>query len=126
MKSHPRWVLDGTALELARWQRHALAERHAIAAEALQGQQWRGHPSALHLWLPLTSGWTTASFVSYARQLKVAVAPDDPFLTPKTPQQNAVRISLGSVQDLKRFKQAMELVSGMLSRPPEGVAPFTY
>ena len=86
----------------------------------------RGHPSALHLWLPLSSGWTTDSFVSYARQLKVAVAPDAPFLTPKTPPQNAVRISLGSVQDLTRFKQAMELIGGMLSQPPDGVAPLTY
>ncbi|NVO58207.1 PLP-dependent aminotransferase family protein [Rhodobacteraceae bacterium B1Z28] len=121
-----RWVQDGTALELAGWQRRALAERYEIATKTLQGQEWRGHPSALHLWLPLKSGWTTASFVSYARQLKVAVAPDAPFLTPKTPPQNAVRISLGSVQDLTRFKQAMELVGGMLSRPPEGVALLNY
>ncbi|EBA18268.1 transcriptional regulator, GntR family protein [Roseobacter sp. SK209-2-6] len=121
-----RWVQDGTALELAHWQRHALAERYEIALQALQGRQWRGHPSGLHLWLPLDSGWTTASFVSYARELKVAVAPDAPFLTPKTPPQNAVRISLGSVQDIGRFKQAMELLGGMLNRPPEGVAPFAY
>jgi DNA-binding transcriptional MocR family regulator len=103
-----------------------LAERYEIASQALQGHQWRGHPSALHLWLPLESGWTTSSFVAYARQLKVAVAPDAPFLTPKTPPPNAVRISLGSVQDLSRFKQAMELVGGMLSRPPEGVAPLAF
>lgn len=121
-----RWVLDGTALELALWQRRALAERYEIASQALQGHQWRGHPSALHLWLPLESGWTTSSFVAYARQLKVAVAPDAPFLTSKTPPPNAVRISLGSVQDLSRFKQAMELVGGMLSRPPEGVAPLAF
>lgn len=121
-----RWVQDGTALELAQWQRRALAERYAIADDVLQGWRWQGHPSALHLWLPLTEGWTTASFVSYARELKVAVAPDAPFLTPKTPPQNAVRVSLGSVQDQDRFRQALELIAGMLRRPPEGVAPFTY
>ncbi|KIC21416.1 MocR-like ectoine utilization transcription factor EhuR [Leisingera sp. ANG-Vp] len=121
-----RWVLDGTAAELAQWQRRALAERYGIAADVLQGNPWRGHPSALHLWLPLTEGWSTASFVSYARELKVAVAPDAPFLTPKTPTQNAVRVSLGSIQDPDRFRQALELIAGMLSRPPEGVAPFTY
>ncbi|MES0828384.1 PLP-dependent aminotransferase family protein [Ruegeria sp. SCP11] len=121
-----RWVHDGTALELARWQRRALAERYEIATKALRGQKFRGHPSALHLWLPLKSGWTTGNFVSYARQLKVAVAPDAPFLTSKTPPQNAVRISLGSVQNLTRFKQAMELVGGMLSRPPDGVMPLTF
>ncbi|WP_264212031.1 PLP-dependent aminotransferase family protein [Leisingera thetidis] len=121
-----RWVQDGTALELAQWQRHALAERYAIATEVLQDWRWQGHPSALHLWLPLTEGWTTGSFVSYAQELKVAVAPDAPFLTPKTPPQNAVRLSLGSIQDQERFRQALNLIAGMLNHPPEGVAPFTY
>ncbi len=121
-----RWVQDGTALELAQWQRSALAERHGIAAEVLKDWHWQGHPSALHLWLPLPKGWSTSSFVSYARELKVAVAPDAPFLPPKTPPQNAVRLSLGSVQDLGRFRQALELIAGMLGGPPEGVAPFTY
>lgn len=121
-----RWVLDGTAMELVHWQRRALAERYEIATQALQGYQWRGHPSALHLWLPLTSGWTTSSFSSYARQLKVFLAPDAPFLTPKTAPQNAVRVSIGSVQDLDRFRQAMDLVAGMLSRPPDGVTSVTY
>ena len=30
-----RWVADGTAMELVRWQREALRRRHAIAAEVL-------------------------------------------------------------------------------------------
>lgn len=121
-----RWVLDGTAEELAVWQRHALAERYHMALEKLQQWRWLGHPSALHIWLPLTDGWSTGSFVSYARELKVSVAPDAPFLTPNTPPQNAVRVSLGSIQDMGRFHQALDLLAGMLSHPPEGVAPFTY
>ncbi|MBY6141237.1 PLP-dependent aminotransferase family protein [Leisingera daeponensis] len=121
-----RWVRDGTALELARWQRRALAERHAIAAEVLQGWNWQGHPAALHLWLPLEGGWTSSGFVSYARELNVAVAPDTPFLTPRTLPQNAVRISLGSIQDPLRFRQALELLAGMLRQPPEGVSALAF
>lgn len=121
-----RWVRDGTALELARWQRRALAERHAIAAEVLQGWDWQGHPAALHLWLPLQGGWTSEGFAAYARQLKVAVAPDAPFLAPRVPPQNAVRVSLGSVQDPARFRQALELLAGMLRQPPEGAAALAF
>jgi len=121
-----RWVLDGTAAELALWQQQTLIERFEIVTKELQGWQWRGHPSAPHMWLPLTEGWTTGSFISYARQLHVAVAPDTPFLAPKTPPQNAVRLSLGSIQDPDRFQQAMNLIAGMLSRPPEGVTQLVY
>ncbi len=71
-------------------------------------------------------GWSTGSFVSYARELKVAVAPDPPFLTPKTPPPNAVRLSLGSIQDLDRFTQVLELIAGMLGRLPEGISPLMY
>lgn len=121
-----RWVREGTALELARWQRRTLAERHEIASTVLKGQKWRGHPAALHLWLTLPTGWTTDSFVSYCRQMKVAIAPEGPFLAPKIPQQNAVRIAVASVQDPSGFRQALELVAGMLSRPPEALSSLTF
>ncbi|MCB4456782.1 MocR-like ectoine utilization transcription factor EhuR [Leisingera sp. McT4-56] len=121
-----RWVRDGTALELARWQRRVLAERHAIAAEVLQGWNWQGHPAALHLWLALPGGWTSEGFAAYARQLNVAVAPDTPFLAPRVLPQNAVRISLGSVQDPVRFRQGLELLAGMLRQPPEAAAALAF
>ena len=121
-----RWVLDGTAMELALWQRQALAERHTIATEILHEWHWQGHPSALHLWLPLTGGWSSSGFASYASELKVSVAPSTPFLTPKAPAQNAIRLSLGSIQDPARFRQALELIVGMLRHPPEGAAPYSY
>lgn len=121
-----RWVLDGTALELAAWQQAELTKRYEIATQALQGMTWSGHASGLHIWLTLPAGWTTNSFVAYARALKIAVAPDTPFLTPKTPSRAAVRISLGSIQDLGRFKQAFELLAGILSHPHEALSPLPY
>jgi DNA-binding transcriptional MocR family regulator len=121
-----RWVLDGTALELAMWQRVELCRRFQIVEQALQGMQWSGRRSGLHIWLTLPEGWTTSSFVAYARELKIAVAPDTPFLTPKTPSQNAVRISLGSIQDIEHFKRAMSLLAGMLTRPNEVLPQFAY
>lgn len=121
-----RWVLDGTALELAMWQRSELEKRYDIAKQALQHMQWNGSPSGLHIWLKLPTGWTTSSFVAHARELKIALAPDTPFLTSKTPSPNAVRVSLGSIQDLERFKQAMELLAGILNRPYEALPQLAF
>ena len=120
-----RWVHDGTALHLARWQGKVLRERFDIASQILPEKSWRGHPAALHLWLNLPLGWTTQSFVAYAKELNVSIAPDTPFLTPKTQSTNAVRISLASVQELEGFKQALELLSAMLGHPPEGMVSFS-
>lgn len=121
-----RWILDGTAQELALWQREELQKRYEFAKGILQGFNWSGHPSALHLWLTLPDGWKTSDFVAHARQLKIAVAPENPFLTPKTPEQNAVRISLGSIQDSEQFSHAMRLIVGLLNRPQEPLPQFTF
>jgi DNA-binding transcriptional MocR family regulator len=121
-----RWVLDGTAHELAMSQRAELQKRYEVAQDILQGFDWSGHPSALHLWLNLPDGWKTSDFVAHARQLKVAVAPENPFLTPKTLPQNAVRISLGSIQNPEQFSHAMRLIVGLLKRPQEPIPQFTF
>lgn len=121
-----RWVLDGTALELAMWQQAELGHRFEIARQALQNMQWTGSPSGLHIWLTLPKGWTTASFVAHARELKIAVAPDTPFLTSKTPSPNAIRISLGSIQDMAQFKQGMDLLAGILNRPYEALPQLAF
>ncbi|WP_264214615.1 PLP-dependent aminotransferase family protein [Leisingera thetidis] len=116
-----RWVADGTALELAAWQRDALRARHRIACTALRGTPWTGHPSALHLWLPLPEGWQAGSFFQYARQLKITVAPDTPFLAPRTRPPGGVRISLGAIPDETRLRKGLELVSAMLTQTPESL-----
>lgn len=121
-----RWVLDGTAHELALWQRGELMKRFEIAQMALSGLDISGHASGLHIWLRLPAEWTTSRFVAYARELKISVAPDTPFLSPKTLSQNAVRISLGSIQDLEQFKQALALLAGVLKRPYEALPQLAY
>ncbi|WP_435660843.1 PLP-dependent aminotransferase family protein [Leisingera caerulea] len=113
-----RWVTDGTMLELTGWQRHALNRRHRIASRVFRGVSWRGHPSALHLWLPLPDGWSSGSFSQYARQLQIAVAPDTPFLASGTCPPGAVRVSLGAVQDESHFRKGLELLAALLRMEP--------
>lgn len=114
-----RWVMDGTALELAGWQRKALKGRHRIAREVLQGVSWTGHPSALHLWLPLPEGWSSAGFSQYARQLQIAVMPDMPFLPPGTSSPGALRISLGTILDEDHYRKGLAMIAALLDLKPD-------
>lgn len=119
-----RWVEDGTAMALAAWQRTEISKRFEIARQELAGFSWRGHPAGLHLWLQLPSGWDSNSFVAHARELNVAVSPESPFLSPKAEPTNAVRVSMGSIREPERFRQALRLLAGLLQRPREPLPQF--
>jgi DNA-binding transcriptional MocR family regulator len=121
-----RWVEDGTAQAMADWQRVEIGKRYSIASQELSRFNWKGHPSGLHLWLQLPSDWDSSSFSSHARQLNVAVSPESPFLAPRSSPRNAVRVSLGSIRDTERFRQALRLLASLLSRPREPLPQFAY
>ncbi|WP_282022051.1 PLP-dependent aminotransferase family protein [Ruegeria faecimaris] len=121
-----RWVEDGTAQALADWQRAEIVKRYHIATQELAGFKWTGHPASLHLWLQLPPDWDSNSFVAHARELNVAVSPESPFLSPKATATNAVRISVGSIREIERFRQALKLLAGLLLRPREPLPQFAY
>lgn len=118
-----RWIMDGTADQLVRWQQDALSERYKIVEEEMGGLNWRGHPNSLHFWLDLPAGWDTATYVNHARSLGIAVAPTQPFLTPNSPVTNAVRIAVAGTRDQKRFRRGLSAIRNLLRRPPE---PITH
>ncbi|AHD02058.1 PLP-dependent aminotransferase family protein [Leisingera methylohalidivorans] len=121
-----RWVLDGTALELAGWQQNALKGRHRIACRVLHGVPWTGHPSAMHLWLPLPEGWSAAGFSQYARQMQIAVMPDMPFLAPGICSADGLRISLGAVQGEGRFRKGLEHIAALLKLQPHSLPHLAF
>ncbi|WP_278921914.1 MULTISPECIES: PLP-dependent aminotransferase family protein [Pseudophaeobacter] len=121
-----RWVEDGTAQALADWQRVEIGKRYHIATQELAGFSWTGHPASLHLWLHLPPDWDSNSFVAHARELNVAVSPESPFLPPQALPTNAVRIALGSIRETDRFRQALRLLSGLLTRPREPLPQLAY
>lgn len=121
-----RWVEDGTAKSLADWQRVEIGKRYQIATQELAGFKWTGHPASLHLWLRLPPDWDSSSFVAHARELNVVVSPESPFLSPNASPENAVRISLGSIRETERFRQALRLLTGLLLRPREPLPQFAY
>jgi DNA-binding transcriptional MocR family regulator len=121
-----RWIADGTAEELLRWQRAALAHRNALARSLLPEGAAHGLPHGLHLWMPMPGEWSEADFVAHARQMGVALAAGSAFATagPRRsgaaapPHPQGVRISLGggSEDDLAR---ALRIVARLSRSHPE-------
>ena len=115
-----KWVADGTAMELVRWQRAALARRQAIVAEVLERASFLTHRYALHLWLPLPGNRTEEGFVAQARLQGVAIAPGASFRTSEAPWQPAVRISLGSTTE-GELRAGLGIIARLLLGDPEHV-----
>ena len=113
-----RWVVDGTAMELVRWQRGALLRRHDIVAEMLKGLTYLAHRSGLHVWLPLPDDRTEEGFVAQARLQGVAIAPGVSFRTGQMPWHPAVRISLGSTTE-GELRIGLGTVARLLQGDPE-------
>jgi DNA-binding transcriptional MocR family regulator len=113
-----KWVSDGTALELVRWQRDALRRRLAIAAEALAGVAFRAQRDGMHLWLELPQDRSEEGFVAQARLQGVAIAPGTSFRIAETPWRPAVRISLGSTTE-GELRAGLGVVTKLLLGDPE-------
>ncbi|PTW59773.1 GntR family transcriptional regulator [Breoghania corrubedonensis] len=117
-----KWVNDGTALELVRWQRAALAKRHAIAAQMLAGIPYTSHPQALHLWMELKEARTEEGFVAQARLLGVAIAPGSAFCVSREAWAPSVRISIGSTTEAE-LRIGLGAVAKLLHGEQEVVLP---
>jgi DNA-binding transcriptional MocR family regulator len=115
-----KWVSDGTAMELVNWQRRALSERHAIAAEALAGLDYSCHAQSLHVWLPLDDNRREEAFVSQARLRGVAIAPGSSFRTSGEPWHPAVRISLGSTTEAE-LRTGLGIIASLNVADPEAL-----
>jgi DNA-binding transcriptional MocR family regulator len=115
------WIKDGTIDRLIAWQRAALAERHAVAAEMLQGIPFRSHPQSLHLWLELPPGWSEDDFVTQAHARGVAVASSRAFRLDD--QKGGIRVAVGS-PDVESLRKGLGVISDILRASAEPMLPM--
>jgi len=113
-----RWVRDGTAWDLLLWQRQALHERYAMACDIIGADRLRGHPEALHLWLPLPESWSEDAFVSHARLRDVAVAPGAAFALEPRVRPGAIRICIGAPTPAE-LADGLRAIARLLDSAPE-------
>lgn len=114
-----RLIEDGSALQLLRWQRGALARRNTLARQVLEGLGLHGGRHGLHVWLPLPAGWDEAGFVNSARLRGVALAPGSAFETDLSRRRlQGVRICLGAPEE-PALREGLNLIARLARNAPE-------
>jgi DNA-binding transcriptional MocR family regulator len=112
-----QWICDGTADELVAFVRMESQARQAIAAAALEGQDYSAHPHGFHVWLKLSDGCSRIAFASSLRESGVGVVTSDAFTVHGRPIE-AVRICLGGTTERTQIHRAFEIVAVALSQAP--------
>jgi DNA-binding transcriptional MocR family regulator len=114
-----RWIEDGTADDLLRWQRGAIARRNRLAARLLEAVPHRGSDHGLHLWMPLEGLWSEDAFVAHARHQGVAVAAGSAFaIGTDTAPPRGVRVCLGSGGE-DALERGLTILSRLSRNKPE-------
>jgi DNA-binding transcriptional MocR family regulator len=112
-----QWILDGSADGLLEGVRKEARLRHRMARDILAGR-YSGAGDGLHVWLELPAYWTSAQLAHAADGEGIAVTPAEVFATGDR-SLNAIRISLGSIQDRGRLRAGLQRLSHLLAGRPE-------
>jgi DNA-binding transcriptional MocR family regulator len=115
-----QWILDGSAAALMEGVRKEARLRHRMARDILAGR-YSGAGDGLHVWLELPAYWNSSQLARAADSEGIAVTPAEAFATGSV-AVNAIRISLGSIQDRGRLQAGLQRLSDLLARRPE---PFS-
>ena len=115
-----QWILDGSADGLLEGVRNEARLRHRMARDMLAGR-YGGAGDGLHVWLELPAYWNSAQLARAAAGEGIAVTPAEAFAI-GSGSMNAIRISLGSIQDRGRLRAGLQRLSDLLARRPE---PFS-
>jgi DNA-binding transcriptional MocR family regulator len=110
------WVEDGTAQAMLQAIRDESDVRQALALAHLGAHGIAAPVDGFHLWLPLSSAWSTVEFASYLRTQKVGVVASAAFSTDGNPP-DAVRICLGGPMSRDECDQALRLIADTLAHP---------
>lgn len=110
------WVEDGTAEAMLQAVRNESNARQALAHKHLGSHGIAAAPESFHLWLPLSSAWSTVDFASYLRTQNVGVVASAAFSTDGLPPE-AVRICLGGPMTRDDCDQALRLIADTLAHP---------
>ncbi len=115
-----RWIQNGTAARLIKWQRDEAQARQRIVSNILGKAVRPEWGAGFHSWLRLPEGWDAASFVAEAERRGVRILPADTFAVGRQPIPAAVRIGNGAARSHDQLLQACNILANMLTgRPSE-------
>jgi DNA-binding transcriptional MocR family regulator len=111
-----RWVGDGTAETVLEAVRTESMARHELAQKHLGRYGMSAQPEGFHLWLPVSSAWSTVEFASYLRLQGVGVVASAAFSTDGNPP-DAVRVCLGGPMTRDECDRALQLIADTIEHP---------
>jgi len=111
-----QWILDGSAGRLLAGVRKEAHLRQRMARDILAGRH-SGVEDGLHVWLELPAYWNSSQLARAADAEGIAVTPAEAFATGSA-SVNAIRISLGSIQDRRHLQAGLQRLSDLLARRP--------
>jgi len=109
-----RWIDDGTAADLIRWQRTELLERNAAARRILGSYLGGFDALTSFLWLPLPPPWRAGDFKMEAEARGVRVLTADVFAVGREPVPHAVRICMGAPDSAAEATRGLEILAEVL------------
>ena len=115
-----QWIVDGSANRLMEGVRKEARDRHWMAREVLAGR-YSGADDGLHVWLELPSYWHSLQLARAADAAGIAVTPAEAFAVERSSTVNAIRISLGGVQDRERLQAGLHRLSQLLAQEPQAL-----
>ncbi|MBB3016827.1 PLP-dependent aminotransferase family protein [Cupriavidus alkaliphilus] len=111
-----QWIHDGSAMQLLEGIRAEALARCALASRWLSGIG-QLPPSGIHAWHRLPSHWSAQQLASAALAEDLRVTPSDVFWD-GAGAPNAIRISLGGVDDRTQLAHALRRLAALLERGP--------
>lgn len=114
-----RLLRSGDGDRIAREVQAQVADRLALAQEALAGLDARGQAGVPMVWLPLPAPWTAADFASRAAAAGVIVRPSSDFCGPAQAPVQGVRIALNCRMPRDRLAAALQTLGQMARSGPE-------
>ena len=113
-----RWIIDGTAQSLLKWQRKNLDRRNAIVESKFGSLDFVSSPYGMHVWLRLPEPWKSQDFVELARNEGVAVAASSNFRTGEEAAPEAVRVCVG-IGTEQELAKGLGIVARLAGSSPE-------
>jgi DNA-binding transcriptional MocR family regulator len=98
--------------------------RHTLAGQILAGTSYASLPGSYHLWLPLPTPWSTASFTSELARRGVKVSASDAFLAQRAEAPRAVRISISGPYTRARLADGLTTIRRLLDEGPTTSHPY--
>ena len=108
-------LVDSGAAERTVAAKRAIVTNNRRAAErALDGLTMHSHAESPHLWIQLPRGVDAHEVAERARARGIAVLPSATFSPDRRPRVEAIRITIGSIDDARRIESAVRTLASLV------------